>query len=281
MRIDSHQHFWYYNESEYGWITDEMKVLKRDFLPHDLANELKKIDFDGSIAVQARQTLEETEWLLNLANQIDFIFGVVGWVDLRSRDVYKQLEKFANFKKFVGVRHVIQDEPDDEFMLRDDFLNGIKTLKQLSLTYDILIYERHLPVTIRFVEKFPDQVFVIDHIAKPDIKNRSFNNWAKCIKILSEFPNVYVKLSGMVTEDDWDYWNKEDFYPYLDLLLETFTHERLMIGSDWPVCTLAGSYNEVMNIVIQYIKNLPIKYQNQILGENAIKAYRLFNSIND
>jgi len=275
MRIDSHQHFWHYNEKEYDWITDNMKILKRDYLPVDLAKEMLKIDFSASIAVQARQKLIETEWLLDLANEYPFIVGVVGWVDIRSKELDKQLEKFTKSKKFVGVRHVVQDEPDDNFLLRKDFLQGIKLLKEFSLTYDILIYERHLPVTIKFVEKFPEQTFIIDHIAKPDIKNRSFKKWAENMKILSNFPNVYCKLSGMVTEDDWDYWNKEDFYPYIDFLLETFTHEKLMIGSDWPVCTLAGSYSEVMNIVINYIKNLPLKYQNMILGENAIKAYNL------
>lgn len=275
MRIDSHQHFWQYNDKDYDWITDKMNVLKRDYLPTDLAKEMIKLDFEGSIAVQARQTLTETEWLLELADNYPFILGVVGWVDIRSKNLEKQLEKYSKHNKFVGVRHVVQDEPDENFLLREDFLTGIKLLKDFSLTYDILIYERHLPITIKFIEKFPDQIFVIDHIAKPDIKNRSFKKWSEYMKIISEFPNVYCKLSGMVTEDDWDYWNKEDFYPYIDFLLETFTHERLMIGSDWPVCTVAGSYTEVMNIVIQYIKNLPIKYQNMILGENAIKAYNL------
>jgi len=275
MKIDSHQHFWYYKEEDYRWIHDEMQVLKRNFLPNDLIKELKKIGFDGSISIQARQSIEETEWLLNLANEYPFILGVVGWVDLRSKELYKQLEKFSQNPKFVGVRHVVQDEPDDEFLLRNDFIQGIEALKDFSLTYDILIYERHLPVAIRFIEKFPDQVFVIDHIAKPDIKNRSFQNWSQNIKIISEFSNVYCKLSGMVTENDWVHWKNEDFYPYIDFLLETFSYERLLIGSDWPVCTLAGPYEKVMNIVIEHIKDLPLEYQKQILGENAIKAYNL------
>jgi len=275
MKIDSHQHFWYYKEEDYRWIHDEMQVLKRNFLPNDLVKELKKIGFDGSISIQARQSIEETEWLLNLANEYPFILGVVGWVDLRSKELYKQLEKFSQNPKFVGVRHVVQDEPDDEFLLRNDFIQGIEALKDFSLTYDILIYERHLPVAIRFIEKFPDQVFVIDHIAKPDIKNRSFQNWSQNIKIISEFSNVYCKLSGMVTENDWVHWKNEDFYPYIDFLLETFSYERLLIGSDWPVCTLAGPYEKVMNIVIGHIKDLPLEYQKQILGENAIKAYNL------
>lgn len=275
MKIDSHQHFWYYKEEDYRWIHDEMQVLKRNFLPNDLVKELKKIGFDGSIAIQARQSIEETEWLLNLANEYPFILGVVGWVDLRSKELYKQLEKFSQNPKFVGVRHVVQDEPDDEFLLRNDFIQGIEALKDFSLTYDILIYERHLPVAIRFIEKFPDQVFVIDHIAKPDIKNRSFQNWSQNMKIISEFSNVYCKLSGMVTENDWAHWKNEDFYPYIDFLIETFSYERLLIGSDWPVCTLAAPYEKVMNIVIEHIKDLPLEYQKQILGENAIKAYNL------
>ena len=275
MKIDSHQHFWHYNTEDYGWIDHPMKVIKRDFLPAELAGELETIGFDGSITVQARQKLSETEWLLQLADKYDIIKGVVGWVDLRSPILKDQLETFCKHPKFVGVRHVIHDEPEDDFILREDFLRGISIVNQFNLTYDILIFPTHLEKTIKFVYAFPDQVFVLDHIAKPYIKKRILSPWKEYIKELATFPNMYIKVSGMVTENDWNEWRYEDYVPYLDVVFEAFGNDRIMIGSDWPVCRLGGSYQSVMNIVLQYIRDFDTSDQNKILGLNAIKAYKI------
>lgn len=275
MKIDSHQHFWHYNPGEFGWINDQMSVIRKDFLPADLKVELDKTGFDGSIAVQARQHLEETAWLLELASNHNFIRGVVGWVDLCSTELTKQLELLSANKKLVGVRHVIHDEPDDNFMLRPDFLKGIEQLQKYGLTYDILIFPKHLPNTLQFVKAFPDQVFILDHIAKPDIKNQVFTPWKENIEKLAKFPNVHCKLSGMVTEADWKSWKEEDMIPYLEIVLENFGFERVMIGSDWPVCKVAGQYGKVMDIVRNFIQNLSVAEQRAILGENAQRIYNI------
>jgi L-fucono-1,5-lactonase len=275
MRIDAHQHFWEYSPEQYGWISDTMAILKRDFLPADLKPLLGAEGFEGSIAVQARQDTEETKWLLKLAEENDFIKGVVGWVDLCSADVGAELERLAGQAKFVGVRHVLQDEPDDGFMLRRDFRRGIGMLAQHRLTYDLLLYPRHLPVAVRLVREFPDQQFVLDHIAKPLIADGLVEPWDRDIRELAEFDNVWCKLSGMVTEAGWGDWSKEDFRPYLDVVMEAFGPERLMIGSDWPVCMLSAEYTKTMEIVQDYISDLDPGQQEGILGENSAKFYGL------
>jgi L-fuconolactonase len=275
MKIDSHQHFWKYNTAEFGWINDNMSVIRRDFLPSDLQRELQSLGFDGSIAVQARQSLEETRWLLELADANAFIKGVVGWVDLRSSDVEQQLSSFSKNNKFVGVRHIVQDEPDDRFLLRADFLNGLRCLQRHDLTYDILIYPKHLPVAIKLVEQFPEMRFVLDHIAKPFIKKKIISPWKEEIGELANFSNVFCKVSGMVTEADWQNWKQEDFIPYLDAVFEVFGVDRILIGSDWPVCTLAGNYQKVMSIVIQYIEKMSDEGKAAILGGNAMRAYNI------
>ena len=255
MRIDAHQHFWKYNTSEYSWISDQMKVLKRDFLPGDLLTELEGMKFDGSLAVQARQNLEETRWLLEIAEKHDFIKGVVGWVDICSEDIENQIRIFVKDSKFTGVRHVLQDEPDDRFMLSDSFLRGISLLDKYNLVYDLLILPKHLSCAEELVSGFPGQKFVLDHIAKPRIKNRILSPWKEGIKKLARYPNVTCKLSGMVTEARWQDWKKEDFKPYLDVVFDEFDTSRLMIGSDWPVCTVSSGYNLTMNIVLDYIQS--------------------------
>ncbi len=275
MKIDSHQHFWIYNPSEYGWISDEMEILKKDYLPEQLQTELFSIGFDGSIVVQARQSLEETKWTLNLAELNNFIKGIVGWVDLCSPRVEEQLIQFSSLPKLVGIRHVIHDEQDDNFILRKDFLNGIAKLKKFGLTYDILIFPRHLPNTIKFVSQFPEQIFVLDHIAKPLIRDKKISPWKEDIEKLARFKNVYCKLSGMVTEADVKSWNQEDLIPYLDIIFSAFGPDRLMIGSDWPVCRVAGLYKQVMDVVLNYIETYPDEDKNKILGENALRAYQL------
>jgi L-fuconolactonase len=277
MKIDSHQHFWHYNKDDFGWINDQMSVIRRDFLPADLKIEMAKSGFDGSIAVQARQKLEETSWLLDLAAHFSIIRGVVGWVDLCSPELPQQLELITASEKLVGVRHVIHDEPDEDFMLRPDFLKGIEQLQKYDLAYDILIFPRHLPNTLQFVKTFPDQVFILDHIAKPDIKSRIFGSWKENIIKLGKHPNVFCKLSGMVTEADWKGWKQEDFTSCLDVVLENFGASRVMIGSDWPVCNVAGSYSDVMGIVRSYTGKLTSSEQNLVLGENAIRVYKLID----
>lgn len=276
MKIDSHQHFWIYNSKEYGWIDNRMAKIKRDFLPGDLYTELLKAGFQGSVAVQARQTIEETRWLLNLAGKYEFIKGVVGWVDLCSEnDLKKQLDEFSKSKKFRGVRHVVHDEPDDNFMLYDDFLEGVSILKEYNLTYDLLLFPKHLPVAQQVVSMFPEQKFVLDHIAKPLIKDKITDPWKEHIFMLAGHKNVWCKLSGMVTEADWNNHKPEDFHPFLDVVFKAFGPCRLMIGSDWPVCLLAGKYLDVINIIKSYISELPSGIQDKILGKNCIDFYGL------
>jgi L-fuconolactonase len=275
MQIDAHQHFWRYNAEEYDWVDDSMAVLRRDFLPQDLKPELHAAGFDACIAVQARQTLQETRWLLALAEENPFVAGVVGWVDLRAEEMRDQLAALSKNPKLVGVRHVVQAEPDERFLLRPDFLRGIAALQEFDLTYDILIYPRHLPVAIEFVQRFPGQRFVLDHLSKPFIKARTIEPWATHIRQLGTFPNVFCKLSGMVTEADWKAWNPEHFKPYLETALEVFGADRLMIGSDWPVCKVAGSYREVMLLVIEFLEHHFSDAREKILGGTAQKFWRL------
>jgi L-fucono-1,5-lactonase len=275
MRLDSHQHFWVYDEADYGWIDERMDVIRRDFGPEDLHPLLRRVGFDGSVAVQARQSLEETEYLLRLAESSPFIKGVVGWVDLRSPRVREDLERFRERPRLVGVRHVVQDEPDDRFLLREDFLAGVSLLAELDLSYDILVYPRQLPAVVEFVAKLPEHRLVLDHIAKPAIARRELEPWATHIRQLGRFENLYCKLSGMVTEADWKGWKQEDFRPYLDVVLESFGPRRLLIGSDWPVATLAASYEQVVEIVTDFIEPLSSTEKDLILGANAVELYRL------
>jgi L-fuconolactonase len=275
MRIDAHQHFWRYNPQEYGWIDDSMSTLRRDFLSADLQAELEQSGIAGAIAVQARQTLYETKWLLELATASSFIAGVVGWVDLQSPDVVSQLAELAKNPKLVGVRHIVQSEPDDRFLLRPRFLRGISILEKFDLTYDILIYPQQLPMAIEFVQHFPRQRFALDHLAKPLIKSGALQPWAFGIRKLAEFPNVYCKLSGLVTEADWNDWKLAQIKPYLDVALESFGSERLMIGSDWPVCNVASSYSEVMNLVAEYFSSYSGDIRDAVLGGNAAKFWNL------
>jgi L-fuconolactonase len=275
MHIDAHQHFWKYEPKEYGWIDDSMAALRRDFLPADLKPELERSGFQGCVAVQARSTVEETRWLLDLAEQASFILGVVGWVDLRSPHLQSELGSFKGKAKLVGVRHVVQDEPDERFLLQPDFLRGIAMLEEFDLAYDILIYTKHLPVAAEFVKRFPRQRFVLDHLAKPPIKSGALEPWTRDIRALAAFPNVYCKVSGMVTEADWRNQKPADMRPYLDVVFDCFGVSRLMIGSDWPVCTVAGSYSRVMDLVKNYIGKRSAEEKNAVLGGNAAKFWRL------
>ena len=273
MKIDAHQHFWIFDPTQYPWINDELKKLRRDFLPADLERELAKVKLDGSIAVQARQTLDESRWLLTLADHSALVKGVVGWVDLQSEKVEEQLAELAKHPKFVGVRHVVQDEADDAFMLRPAFLRGLGKLKQFNFTYDLLTFPKHLTAARKVVEKFPEQKFVLDHISKPFIKARTISPWDRDIRELAKFKNVWCKVSGMVTEANWNQWTPPDFRPYLDVVFEAFGEDRLMFGSDWPVCLAAGSYEAVFGIVRDYIQPLPETSRQKIMGANAARFY--------
>ena len=275
MHIDSHQHFWQYDPTHQVWMTDRMNVLRRDYLPDELRPLLAAIGFSGTIAVQARQMVEETEWLLSLSDENDLIRGVVGWVDLRSAKLRGQLEKYAKHPKLVGVRHVVHDEPDDNFMLLPDFRRGIAQLREFGLTYDLLLFPRHLPVAAKLVAEFPEQPFVLDHVAKPAIRDRRVSPWKEDLQTLARFENVYCKLSGLVTEAAWRGWRPEDFRRYLDIVVEAFGVRRVMIGSDWPVCTLSGDYAAVMEIVIDYVEQFPAEVRDEILGGNCARFYHI------
>ena len=278
MRLDAHQHFWKYDPAEHVWMTDAMAALKRDFMPQDLKPLLASSGFDGCIAVQARQSLEETQWLLSLAGEHDFIQGVVGWVDLCSPELLKVLDRLEGSARLVGVRHVVQDEPDDAFMLRPEFRRGIARLAENGLIYDLLVYPRQLHAAVKLAREFPDQRFVLDHIAKPAIAEGLLEPWATQLRELAKLPNVTCKLSGMVTEAKWKQWRAEDFRPYLDVVFEAFGAERLMIGSDWPVCTLSGEYAAVMGIVMDYVKQLPVEQREGVLGGNCARVYGIAGS---
>src|SRR5690242_6403077 len=273
--IDSHQHFWKFEPTEYGWIGPHMTVLRRDLLPEDFEIEKQEAGIDRSIAVQARSSVEETAWLLELANANESVAAVVGWVPLGARDVESHIERFADDPKMLGVRHVVQDEPDDEYLLRPDFNAGVAVLRRFGLVYDILIFERHLPAAIEFVDRHPSQAFVLDHIAKPRIREGLLSPWQERIRELARRPNVYCKLSGVVTEAHWQRWTPDDLQPYFDTVLEAFTPKRLMFGSDWPVLLLAETYQGWYSVVKKAIKTLSESEQARIWGDTAAQAYSL------
>jgi L-fuconolactonase len=274
MHIDAHQHFWSYNQRQYGWIDEAMASIRRDFLPDELKPQLESNGFQGTILVQVRQTLEETRWLLKLAETNPFIFGVVGWVDLSSPQLRQDLAAFKGKSKLVGIRHIVQAEPED-FLLRPDFVRGISALEEFDLAYDILIYPKHLRVATEFVGRFPRQRFVLDHLAKPPIKSRAVESWARGIRELASFPNLFAKVSGLVTEANWHAWKPEDIRPYLDEVFQCFGPRRLMIGSDWPVCTVAASYEQTMNLVKEYLSKYAPAEREAVLGGNAANFWRL------
>ena len=274
MRIDAHHHFWRYDPVAFDWIDDEMELIRKDHLPADLERELEPAGVDGVISVQARQCLAETRWLLELTKHHDFIKGVVGWVELASPRVEAVLESLMH-PKLKGLRHVVQGEPDDEFILGADFNRGIRSLARFNLVYDILVLPRHLPFTIRFVDQHPTQLFVLDHVAKPLIRDGVMEPWARQIRELALRPNVYCKVSGMVTEAHYRTWTDTQLRPYFDVVLEAFGPHRLMFGSDWPVCLVACEYDRWHTLVSNWIKDLTFDEQARVLGGTAIAAYRL------
>ena len=274
MIIDTHVHFWKYDKKRDAWITDDMKILKQDHLPAHLIPTLKRNGVDGCVAVQAGQSEYETHFLVELAKTHTEIKGVVGWTDLQSKNVEERLQFFSQYNSIKGWRHVVQSEPDD-FLLREDFQNGIRALAPFNYTYDILIYHYQLKPALEFISKFPDQKFVIDHCAKPDIGKKNIDEWRILIKEMAQHPNVYCKLSGLFTETKWKQWSAADFYPYLDTVFEAFGADRLMFGSDWPVMLLSGIYVQWKSLLEKYMENFVEEDRLKVLGENAISFYNL------
>ena len=278
IKIDAHQHFWKFDPVRDAWIDDTMSVIQRDFLPNDLGPLLMENGMSGCVAVQADQSETETKFLLDLAVKNDFIKGVVGWVDLRKDNVEERLAHYAQDQFFKGVRHIAQGESDD-FLLRQDVQRGIGLLAKYGLTYDILVFARQLPAAIELVKSFPQQKFVLDHLAKPHITQGVDEEWQQNITTLGKYPNVYCKLSGMVTETDDFKWEKLDFTPFLDVVFTAFGMDRVMYGSDWPVCLLAADYSSQLNILQKYISNFSELDQSKIMGGNAASFYDLKNEL--
>ena len=275
QRIDSHQHFWKYDPIRDSWITEDMAVIQRDFLPGDLNPVLKQNGFDGCITVQSDQSYDENMFQLDNASGNDFIKGIVGWVDFVSPHVEKYLDYLSQFEKMKGFRHVLQGEKDRAFMLQPAFMKGISMLKKYNFSYDVLIFPDQLKHTLGFVKAFPDQPLVIDHIAKPYIKDKKIDEWKIGMEAIAKYENVYCKISGMVTEADWKQWTKEDFTPYLETVTEAFGIDRIMYGSDWPVCLVAASYEKVVEIVRNHFSSFSKDEQELFFGGNTIKFYNL------
>ncbi|MDU0355108.1 amidohydrolase family protein [Paraglaciecola aquimarina] len=276
LKIDSHQHFWHFTEKDYGWIGDDEKAIKQDFLPNHLSSLLAENNIDGCVAVQARQSLEETNWLIELAESHNFIKGVVGWIDLKSADLAQQLDGYRLKKCLKGFRHVLQGEPDPNFMLDPTFVRGLNTLAGLGYRYDLLIFSHQLPQALELVKQVPTLQIVVDHIAKPKIKEGlEFNQWKDLMLALGKYQNISCKVSGMVTEADPNDWNKRDFIPYLDTVFQAFGEDRIMFGSDWPVCLLGGTYSDIKQIVAEYVESTCPQAFDKIFGMNAIKFYQL------
>lgn len=273
--IDSHHHLWRYSADQYPWMLEGMDSLRKDFLLPELQVVTRQAGVTGTIAVQARQRIQETEWLLTLSEQSDLILAVVGWLPLVEHKVGSDLAAWAGHPKLRGVRHVLHDEIDDFYVLREGFNRGISLLKDFGLVYDILIFERHLPQTIQFVDRHPNQIFIIDHIAKPKIKDHIMAPWNVGIAELARRENVYCKISGMATEADWKFWTQDDLRPYFDTVLDAFGPQRLMFGSDWPVIQVACDYNRWSSIVKSWIAELSSVEQQAIMAETAKTAYSL------
>jgi len=274
MAIDSHVHVWKYNKAEFPWIDGNMKILQKDYLPLDLELTLKRNNVNGCIAVQAAPAEVETRFLAELANTHSIIKGVVGWTDLKADNVEKKLSELEEYPSIVGIRHIVQSEPDD-FLYDEKFRAGVSLLKKFGYTYDLLIYPKQLKAAVDFVRAFPEQSFILDHCAKPDVKNKEMEEWRKGITDLAMFPNVSCKLSGLITETKWKEWSPADFYPYLDVVFESFGIERLMWGSDWPVMLLSGIYVQWKSLLEKYIENYLPEEKEAVFEMNALKIYRL------
>jgi len=272
--IDTHQHFWNYDPKTHDWINEDMRVIRKDFLPADLAPILKENNVDGCIAVQADQTDAETQILIREANQNSFIKGVVGWVDLNSTEIEAALASYTDTKMLKGFRHILQAEPKG-FMLAPSFKKGIDALTKYNYTYDLLIYASQLKEAKEFISNHSTQPIVIDHLAKPNIKEGEWENWKKDINEIAQYPNVYCKISGMATEANWNTWTMDTLKPYIDTVVEAFGTDRIMFGSDWPVCLLASSYSKWLETLQNYFNTFSIDEQASFFANNAIKFYKL------
>lgn len=275
LKIDSHQHFWKYDPVRDSWIDETMSVIQKDFFPKDLEPILIANGIDGCVVVQSDQSEAENHFQIANADNHDFVKGIVGWVNLSASNVQERLEYFSQYKKLKGFRHVLQGEPQRDFMLRPEFLNGISLLNKYNFTYDILVFPDQLKFVKQFVEKFPEHRFVIDHIAKPYIKDNIIDGWQEDMRAIAEYKNVYCKISGMVTEAKWNNWTKADFDPYMDVVVNAFGTDRVMFGSDWPVCLVAAKYSEVLDIVKYYFSGYSDDERDKVFGGNAIKFYNL------
>ena len=276
--IDAHQHFWKFDPVRDSWITDDMAVIQRDFMPDDLEPILQKHGLEGCVVVQSDQSEEETLFQVGNSEQYSFIKGVVGWTDLRAPNVQERLSEYSQYKKLKGFRHVLQGEPDRALMLSPGFKRGIAALGEFGFTYDILIFPDQLNYSRELAAAFPDQLFVVDHIAKPGIKAGTLKGWQEDIKALATLDNVYCKISGMVTEADWKHWKETDFHPYIDTVVEAFGTKRILFGSDWPVCQVAGGYDRMMDIVKNYFTSFSAAEQALFFGGNASSFYQLNKS---
>ena len=276
LKIDAHQHFWKFDPVRDNWITNDMAVIRRDFLPADLKPSLSRNNIDGTVLVQTCQEETDNDFMLKLAEENSFIKGVVGWVDLQADNAEERLNYYHNNKpKLKGIRHVLQGEPDVRFMLGKKFKHGIGLLRQFGFTYDILIYPKHISYACELVAAFPEQKFVLDHIAKPFIKTREIEAWKNDIEDLAQYRNVFCKVSGMLTEADWYNWRTADFTPYLEVIFKAFGANRLMYGSDWPVCLLAGAYSRSLEILQIFTSRYSQEEQDLFFGGNAVKFYNL------
>ena len=275
MIIDAHQHFWQLSQPfEYGWLDAPQNApIRKDLLPADLEPKLQALGIDRSIFVQTQHDVSENRWALNYCDHYDFLAGIVGWVDLASPDCEEQLEEFRENPRFLGVRHVTQDEPDDDFIIRPEVIRGLQVLENHSVPFDLLFYVKHLPHAETVARQVPDLPLVIDHLAKPRVREQSIEDWLPAFKQAAECDNVYCKLSGMITEADWQNWKKEDLRPYVDQALELFGPDRCMYGSDWPVCELAGSYEQVYLTLRDLLSELSEAEQSKIFGGTAAKFY--------
>ena len=272
--IDTHVHFWKYDKIKDAWITDDMKILQNDFLPVDLELVLSQNGVNGVVAVQADQSENENEFLMDLSKKNSLIRGIVGWVDFQNENIENKLVYYSKFPVIKGFRHIVQGESNG-FLRNEHFLRGIELLQKYNFTYDVLIYENQLSEAIEFVNKFPEQKFIIDHCAKPDIRNGSIDKWKSSIEEISKNKNVYCKLSGLTTEAHWNTWQEKDFYPYLDVVFKNFGTDRLLFGSDWPVVLISGGYFKWKTLLENYMSDLSIEEKEKVLERNAIEFYNL------
>lgn len=275
QKIDAHQHFWIFDPVRDSWITNDMAVLRKDYLPQDLQPLLQASGIDGCVAVQADQSEQETHFLVQLAGEHSFIRGVVGWVDLVAENIEERLAHFRRYPVVKGFRHILQGEKDRAFMLQPSFLRGMTALGAAGYTYDLLIYPDQLPFVETLVARFPAQKFVLDHLAKPDIRSGAISEWEQGIKALGRYPNVSCKLSGLVTEADWKHWKRDDFRQVLDSAVAAFGTHRILYGSDWPVCLLAASYTDTLGVVQDYFSSFSKSEQEGFWGANACRFYNL------